>query len=296
MSAATLEMKHEPVLTRAMPGGRLFGAYFTEAKYETIRMLRTPAFAIPFLALPVALYLLFAVLLFGAALRADPKGAMFAFIGFDVFGVMGPGIFGFGMVVALEREQGLLALKRAMPMPPSAYLAAKLCMAMLFGLIVTVTMIIAALTLGHLPLNAGQCFTLVCRQCSGDASLLRDRTFHWHANLRQGRAGDWKHYLPGDDLPLEHYVSTSEIHASIGGDLAGIPSGSTGLPRFGRAQPGFRVGASRGIGRCGAGVNRALRPAPGSRRLKRRKLYNANTSVAGNWDQCGLRAGWRDYL
>lgn len=161
MSAATLEIKHEPVLTRAMPGGRLFGAYFTEAKYETIRMLRTPAFAIPFLALPVALYLLFAVLLFGAALRADPKGAMFAFIGFDVFGVMGPGIFGFGMVVALEREQGLLALKRAMPMPPSAYLAAKLCMAMLFGAIVTATMITAALTLGHLPLNAGQCFTLV---------------------------------------------------------------------------------------------------------------------------------------
>jgi ABC-2 type transport system permease protein len=161
MSAATLEMKHEQAVTRAMPGGRLFGAYFTEAKYETIRMLRTPAFAIPFLALPVALYLLFAVLLFGAALRADPKGAMFAFIGFDVFGVMGPGIFGFGMVVALEREQGLLALKRAMPMPPSAYLAAKLCMAMLFGAIVTATMITAALTLGHLPLSAGQCFTLV---------------------------------------------------------------------------------------------------------------------------------------
>ena len=143
-----------------MPRGRLFGAYFTEAKYETIRMLRTPAFAIPFLALPVALYLLFAVLLFGAALRADPKGAMFAFVGFDVFGVMGPGIFGFGMVVALEREQGLLALKRALPMPPSAYLVAKLCMAMLFGAIVTATMIAAALTLGHLPLNAGQCFTL----------------------------------------------------------------------------------------------------------------------------------------
>jgi len=160
MSASTLEMKHEQAVARGMSHGRLFGAYFTEAKYETIRMLRTPAFAIPFLALPVALYLLFAVLLFGAALRADPKGAMFVFVGFNIFGVMGPGIFGFGMVVALEREQGLLALKRALPMPPAAYLIAKLCMAVLFGVIVTATMIVAALTLGHLPLNAGQCFTL----------------------------------------------------------------------------------------------------------------------------------------
>jgi ABC-2 type transport system permease protein len=33
-------------------------------------------------------------------------------------------------------------------------------MSMLFGVIVTATMITAALTLGHLPLNTGQCFTL----------------------------------------------------------------------------------------------------------------------------------------
>ena len=161
MSAATFEIESNQPITRAMPRGRLFGAYFTEAKYETLRMLRSPAFAIPFLGLPAALYLLFAVLLFGAALRSDPKSAMFVFTGFDVFGVMGPGIFGFGIVVAMEREQGLLALKRALPMPPVAYLAAKLCMAMLFGVIVTATMIAAALTLGHLPLNVGQCFTLV---------------------------------------------------------------------------------------------------------------------------------------
>jgi ABC-2 type transport system permease protein len=123
-------------------------------------MLRTPAFGIPFLSLPVALYLLFAVLLFGPALRADHKSAVFTFAAFDVFGVMGPGLFGFGAVVAMEREQGLLALKRALPMPPAAYLTAKLIMAMMFGVIVTATMIAAALTLGHLPLSAGQCASL----------------------------------------------------------------------------------------------------------------------------------------
>lgn len=160
MNAATLEIEAGRETISAMPGARVWRAYLTEAKYETLRMLRSPAFAIPFLSLPVALYLLFAVLLFGAALRGDPKGAMFVFTGFDVFGVMGPGVFGFGAVVALEREQGLLTLKRALPMPPAAYLLAKLAMATLFCIIVTASMIAAALTLGHLPLTAGQCFSL----------------------------------------------------------------------------------------------------------------------------------------
>ena len=36
------------------------------------------------------------------------------------------------MVVAEDREQGLLTLKRAMPMPRGAYLFAKMAMAVLF--------------------------------------------------------------------------------------------------------------------------------------------------------------------
>jgi ABC-2 type transport system permease protein len=143
-----------------MPAGRLLRAYLTEAKYESVRMLRAPAFAIPFLGLPVALYLLFAVLFFGDALRSDPKAALFTFVGFDILGVMGPGLFGFGITLAMEREHGLLTLKRALPMPTGASLLAKLLMAMLFGAIVTATMVAAALTLGHLPISAGQCVGL----------------------------------------------------------------------------------------------------------------------------------------
>jgi len=146
--------------TGGMTGSRLLRAYLTEAKYESLRMLRAPAFAIPFLGLPVALYLLFAVLLFGDAMRNDAKAALYTFTGFDVLGVMGPGLFGFGITLAMEREQGLLTLKRALPMPAGASLLAKLLMAMLFGAVVTVTMLAAAPTLGHLPISAGQCLAL----------------------------------------------------------------------------------------------------------------------------------------
>src|ERR1039458_6657558 len=102
-------------------------------------MLRAPAFAGPFLGIPVLLYLLFAVLLYGDAMAKDPKAAWSLFMGFSVFGVMGPGMFGFGITIAMEREQGLLKLKRAMPCPPAAPLLAKMLMSMLFVAIIMAT-------------------------------------------------------------------------------------------------------------------------------------------------------------
>ncbi|MGA3026570.1 MAG: ABC transporter permease [Bryobacteraceae bacterium] len=144
--------------TLVMPAGRLWGAYLREARYESVRMLRTPAFTLPFLLLPVGIYL-FVVMAAGAALL-DPKVAAYFFTGFSVFGVMGPGMFGFGMVVAMERQEGVLTLKRAWPMPPAAYLLGKLLMAALFAAIVMATMIVAATLLGHVKLSAGQYLTV----------------------------------------------------------------------------------------------------------------------------------------
>jgi ABC-2 type transport system permease protein len=155
MSAISVPVLSELPGGAVMPASRLLNAYLTEAKYETIRMLRTPAFAIPFLGLPALLYLLFAVVIFGAAIRNDPQAGLFIFAAFALFGVMGPGMFGFGMLVASEREHGLLTLKRALPMPPPAYLVAKLLMAVMFAVIVVTTMF-AVLPLGHIKLSAGQ--------------------------------------------------------------------------------------------------------------------------------------------
>jgi ABC-2 type transport system permease protein len=155
MSAISVPVSSELPGGALMPASRLFRAYLTEAKYETVRMFRTPAFAIPFLGLPALLYLLFAVVIFGAAIRNDGQAGLFIFAAFALFGVMGPGMFGFGMLVASEREHGLLTLKRALPMPPPAYLIAKLLMAMMFAVIVFATMI-AVVPLGHLRLSFGQ--------------------------------------------------------------------------------------------------------------------------------------------
>ncbi len=107
-------------------------AWWQEARCEFLRLWRTPAFSVPCLLFPALFYLLFGVLL-GRDNGSDV--ARYLLAGYSVFGVMGVALFGFGMTVAMDREQGLLILKRAQPMPPGAYLAAKVCMALLFSLV-----------------------------------------------------------------------------------------------------------------------------------------------------------------
>ena len=153
MSTASLVPWKDWRRSHAMTGNRLWRAYLTEAKYESIRMLRAPSFGVPLIALPVVFYLFFGVLIAGGI--KDPKVVTGLFSGFAVMGVMGPAMFGFGTVLALEREQGLLRLKRALPMPPAANLLARMLMALLFGAGITSAMVACGLTLGHVPMDAG---------------------------------------------------------------------------------------------------------------------------------------------
>lgn len=125
-------------------------SYLLEAKYEFVRMLRLPSFALPTLIFPAMFYLLFGVLLNRDSSDFHANGYMLATYG--VFGVMAPGLFGFGVGVASERERGWLTFKRALPMPPGAYLASKLAMAMLFAALTSVVIALLGALLGHVQL------------------------------------------------------------------------------------------------------------------------------------------------
>ncbi len=144
-----------------MPRRSLLRCYWLEARCEFLRLLRAPSFAIPTLVFPPMFYLLFGVLL----ARPGHGGGMASHLlaTYGVFGVMAPGLFGFGVSLALDRERGLLALKRALPMPPAAMLVAKLAMAMVFAAIIaTVLVVIAvAFAFGHVSLSALQLAGLI---------------------------------------------------------------------------------------------------------------------------------------
>ncbi len=96
-------------------------------------------------------------LLFGLLLnRGNDAAAHYLFATYSIFGVMAPGLFGFGVGVAIERERGWLALKRVAPMPPGAYLASKMIMAMGFALITYLVLACMAAGLAGIHLAAAQ--------------------------------------------------------------------------------------------------------------------------------------------
>ena len=136
----------------ATPSRTYAASYLLEAKYEFLRVLRTPAFAVPTLLFPPMFYLLFGLILN----RGSANAAHYLFATYSVFGVMGPGLFGFGVGVAIERERGWLALKRVAPMPAGAYLAAKMAMSALFALIIYLVLATMAFSLGGVRLDVTQ--------------------------------------------------------------------------------------------------------------------------------------------
>jgi ABC-2 type transport system permease protein len=143
----------------AMPRSRVMRAYLLEAGYEFLRLLRTPSFALPTILFPSMFYLLFGVILARSGHGFDASRYLLA--SYSVFGVMAPGLFGFGVVVAMEREQGLLTLKRALPMPPGAYLFSKMAMAMLFAALIVLLLMGMAFALGHVRMPIGNWLALL---------------------------------------------------------------------------------------------------------------------------------------
>ena len=129
--------------------------YALEAKYELLKMMRLPMYAIPTLAFPVMFYLLFGVAL-GGRMAGPVSMAAYLLATYGTFGVMGASLFGFGVGVAVERGQGWLLFKRATPMPPPAYFAAKLAMVVLFGTVITAALFTFGATVGKVSLPPGQ--------------------------------------------------------------------------------------------------------------------------------------------
>ncbi len=142
----------------AMPRSRVFGAYLEEARSECLRYMRNPGFMLPIMLFPAMFYLLFGVLM---AKSNGADAARYLLASYGVFGVMSPGLFGFGVSLALERDGGLLTFKRALPMPPGAYLLGKMVMAMGAAAVVILLLLAMALTLGHVSLGLGQAGALL---------------------------------------------------------------------------------------------------------------------------------------
>jgi ABC-2 type transport system permease protein len=144
--------------TARMSTRRVIGAYLAEARSECLRYMRAPSFMLPIMLFPTMFYLLFGIVMNHSA-GADAM--RYLLVSYGVFGVMSPGLFGFGVSLALERDGGLLTYKRALPMPPGAYLLGKMLMAMAAAGIVILLLLAMGLTLGHVALSLQQALMLI---------------------------------------------------------------------------------------------------------------------------------------
>jgi ABC-2 type transport system permease protein len=123
---------------------------------ECLRLVRSPSFAVPIIMFPLMFYALFGLVLGGHGHAADPGAARHVLATFIAFGCVAPGLFGIGVTVALDRDRVLLELKRALPMPPGTYLAAKLVTAMVFAAAVSILLMLLGVTVGKVVLELAQ--------------------------------------------------------------------------------------------------------------------------------------------
>jgi ABC-2 type transport system permease protein len=141
----------------AMPRTRVLGAYLAEARCEVLRYLRNPGFLLPIILFPTVFYMMFGIVLN----HGNGEAARYMLASYSTFGVMAPGLFGFGVSLAMERETGLLTLKRALPMPPGAYLLGKMLMAVCVATVVGALLVALALGVAHAPVAPAQVATLL---------------------------------------------------------------------------------------------------------------------------------------
>jgi ABC-2 type transport system permease protein len=126
-----------------------------ETQYELAGRMRTRAYSLSVIGFPVMFYLLF-----GTANRGTPA-ALYFIAAYACMGAVSACLFGIGLVLALERAQGWLDLKRASPMPRFAYLGAKVVSCAAFGLIITVVLILLGTALGGVAVTSRQAVSLV---------------------------------------------------------------------------------------------------------------------------------------
>ncbi len=126
-----------------------------EARSQFRNAIRMPAFAFPTLIFPLMFYAFFGIVLFGAR-DGNTELPTMMLAGYGVFAVLGPSLFGFGVGLANERDNGSLLLKQTTPMPTGAYLFSRVAMAFVFGAVVTLGLFLLGALGAGVQLSAGE--------------------------------------------------------------------------------------------------------------------------------------------
>jgi ABC-2 type transport system permease protein len=135
--------------------------YWMEAKSEFLKLLRMRTYSMSTVMFPLMFYCFF-----GLAMGRDQQPGMpmsaarYLLATYGAFAVVGATLYAFGVGVAVERGLGWLQVKRASPMPPSAYFVAKGAVATTFGAIVVTLLFTLGGLFGGVRMPAAQWLSL----------------------------------------------------------------------------------------------------------------------------------------
>lgn len=141
MSTATIAVSNAQF--QRTPGNTAM-IYLKEAKYEFLKNLRLRMYTASVLSFPIMFYVLFGLVLNSKQAIGDTGIPTYLIATYGTFGVMGASLFGTAAGLASDRGLGWLQVKRASPMPPFAYFAAKVVTSMIFS----ATIVLALFVLG----------------------------------------------------------------------------------------------------------------------------------------------------
>ncbi len=130
---STLERRLSSTAQRSGGVGRML---WQQIRSEWLKQWRIPAFSIPTLLFPVLFFFIFGVPNAGRTMEDGTDVGRFVLAGLSASGLLSIALFSFGVGVANERGQGWMKLMRATPMPASIYFAAKIVIALVFGVLI----------------------------------------------------------------------------------------------------------------------------------------------------------------
>ncbi|HET6178628.1 MAG TPA: ABC transporter permease [Candidatus Sulfotelmatobacter sp.] len=119
--------------------------YMKEIQYEFLKNLRLRMYTASVLSFPLMFYVLFGLVLNSHQMIGGTSVPTYLIGTYGPFGVMGASLFGTAAGLASDRGLGWLQVKRASPMPPFAYFAAKIVTSMIFSTFI----VLALFALGY---------------------------------------------------------------------------------------------------------------------------------------------------
>lgn len=135
--------------------------YLKEAKYEFLKNLRLWVYTASLLSFPIMFYVLFGLVLYSNQTIGATRMPTYLIATYGAFGVMGASLFGTAAGLASDRGLGWLQVKRASPMPPFAYFAAKVITSMVFSTIIVLALFTLGVTFGGVRMPAAMFANLI---------------------------------------------------------------------------------------------------------------------------------------